>query len=117
MYTAYDSSGTAVVTGTLSVNFSPVIQSTGDVEIDGSWEFDPVVSGAMLGNQIGRGNYKGIVYPDSSFMIDTHAGWADNNFVLSGKPLYEGATRFGGTWQQLLFVGLVAEGTFSAVEK
>jgi hypothetical protein len=115
-YTAYDSTGAVVVTGTMTLRFSAPKQGTHETDVDGTWAFHSVLPGDTRGNQTGRGELKGMVNADSSFLIDTHPGFADNNFLLHGAPLFEGIHSFEGSWEQIGFVGVVESGTFKATE-
>jgi hypothetical protein len=105
-YEGYDSKGTLVVTGVITLSYAD------SVTITGEWAFEKVGPSDGIGPQIGAGLLSGMAHgPEIS--INLNPGWADNNVILSGK--IEG-DRIQGKWTWVTFVGPTTEGTFTATK-
>ena len=106
-YQAYDTLGTLIVKGSLSLNFLATNQ------IEGSWRLNQIVQRENIGNQIGAGKLIGNV-ENSKIMINLNPQWTDNNVHLIGT--IKGDT-IQGKWYYSTFVGAVNWGKFLAVRR
>ena len=102
-YVGYDSSGRAVITGTLA--FIRVEETT----VSGSWDFEGPDG---YGPQVGSGTFEGS--RDGFFFdLNLNPGWADNNVYLHGE--WKNGT-YRGMWEYATFVGPTNTGRFAAVK-
>lgn len=101
-YTAYDTLGNAVVTGTMTIDASD------SSSVTGTWVLDSTAVHYRIGPQVGSGTLRGSLH-NGVLTVDLNPGWADNNVFLSGT--YSGST-YSGTWYYSTFVGTVSRGTF-----
>jgi hypothetical protein len=116
-YTASDSLGVMLVTGTLEVKFGEDADASGDVAISGTWQLQQSGNGAQVGPQTGSGNLEGSVDGQGSLWINLNPDWADNNVFLAGGFSGERFADFEGTWSYSTFVGPVAGGNFKATRE
>lgn len=115
-YTAYDSTGTAVVEGELSLNYVEADpEASHPYEIEGRWDLERASEPAEnIGPQTGTGNLVGRVYEDDRIRINLNPNWNDNNIMLEGAFTDE---RFGdieGQWKYFTFAGEANGGQFEA---
>ena len=103
-YKAYDSSGTLVVEGWMTL----AIQDT--ARITGAWHLTKVDDPQNIGPQLGDGELVG-EFHDGSVLINLNPGFADNNVFLSGQFA---ADTFSGTWNWSGFAGILNRGNFQA---
>ena len=104
-YTAYSSSGTAVVTGTF------IVRGDGR-DFTGTWATELLQPSANVGPQVGTGELRGTWDTEGqSIFFDMNPGWADNNVFLMGEPIGDALS---GTWSHSTLLGEVAGGTFLA---
>jgi hypothetical protein len=106
-YTSYDSSGTPLVTGWLTMNFSD------SVTISGEWHFKPINNPKNIGPQTGDGNLVG-GFRNEQVWIELNPQFRDNNLQLSGT--FHG-DRYSGQWMWISFVGITNAGSFEAIKK
>lgn len=115
MYTGRDSTGSAVVTGTLTLLFWNMDFPT---EILGSWKFDRVGDGEV-GPQAGAGDLHGTVDAEGNFQINLNPAIADQNVFLTGR--FEADMRylkdFQGRWRYETLSGTRSAGSFKAAVK
>jgi hypothetical protein len=114
-YTAFDEGGTIVVTGTLRIEQLPSDVASEPDRLRGSWTLEATSS--EVGPQDGQGALAGTLedtIEGPTFSIDLNPGMADDNVLLNGRIVDEGA-RLEGTWQHLGFAGPLAAGRFEAV--
>ena len=104
-YTAYTSSGTAVVTGTF------IVRGDGR-DLTGTWATELLQPSANVGPQVGTGELRGSWDVEGqSVFFDMNPGWADNNVFLVGEPTGDALS---GTWSHSTLLGPVAGGQFLA---
>ncbi len=106
-YTAYDSSGIAVVSGWLELAPKDSVQFTGE------WHFKEVAKSHPVGPQIGDGELIGGIDGDAMW-ISLNPQWRDNNVFLNGT--LEGTT-YSGQWVWSTFAGPTTGGEFTAMKK
>ena len=102
-YTAYDSSGAALVEGTLSFSIK-------DSSITGSWHLSAIGNAQNIGPQVGFGEMRGGIYT-GEIRLNLNPRMVDNNVFLFGQ--FEG-NGFHGEWMWLTFSGWTNAGTFKA---
>lgn len=102
-YTAYNSSGSQIVTGWMTINF--------DFEnnITGEWHFSAIGSPENIGPHTGDGELVG-GKDDGIIWINLNPDWADNNVFLMDTVDDE---IFSGQWQYTGFPGIINSGTFT----
>ena len=105
-YRAYDTSGTIVVEGWLTLT---IIDST---NVQGEWHFTKVGNPANIGFHYGDGVLRGAFY-HAGLSVGLNPNYIDNNVVLFGT--YDGNS-YVGTWQWIGFPGVLNHGTFEAVK-
>jgi hypothetical protein len=103
-YTSYDSSGTAVVAGWLTMDLSDSSAVTGE------WHFRPIGDPERIGPQTGAGELAGGFY-DDQLSVDLHPGWIDSNILLCGTLEDDDYT---GEWMWISFTGITNSGAFEA---
>jgi hypothetical protein len=106
-YTSYDSSGTPLVTGWFTMDFSD------SVTISGEWHFRPIGNPKNIGPQTGDGRLVGGVR-NGLVWVELNPQWVDNNLQLSGTLQGD---RYSGRWMWLSFVGNTNAGSFEAIKK
>jgi hypothetical protein len=93
-YKAYDTLHAVVAEGTLSL-----FRDGGTVT--GHWSFDDGRSGELVGTANGN-----------DLVLNLNPHYIDNNLFLLGTLTLD---TFAGTWEQIGFPGVMAQGTFIAV--
>ena len=114
-YTAYDEAEAAVVTGTLRIEVFPSDVANEPSHLRGGWSLD--ATSGDVGPQDGEGVLVGTLadtIEGPGFSINLNPGIADDNVILDGRMVDEGA-RLEGTWQHVGFAGALAAGRFEAV--
>jgi hypothetical protein len=106
-YTSYDSSGTPLVTGWFTMNFSD------SVTISGEWHFKPIDSPKNIGPQTGDGNLLGGVH-NGQVWVELNPQFVDNNLQLRGTLQGD---RYFGRWIWTSYVGVTNAGSFEAIKK
>lgn len=106
-YTSYDSGGTALVSGWLTINVSD------STSISGEWHFTAVQSPAGIGPQTGDGKLVGGINNDQVW-IELNPQVRNNNLQLNGT-LAQG--QFVGQWTWISYSGIANQGTFKAARK
>jgi hypothetical protein len=107
-YTAFNSSGVAVVQGTLDL----FIAWRG--LIIGSWHLEAIGDPGQVGPQIGEGVLQGNTYPNDSLSIGLNPYLIDANVYLEGTM---SDSAFSGQWFYYGFPGLLSQGTFTAFRR
>ena len=104
-YTAYSTSGSAVVSGTFQVRAE-------GRDFTGSWATVLLEPNAEVGPQVGTGELRGSWdIEGQSIHFDMNPGWADNNVFLVGTPEGDGLR---GTWSYSTLLGHRTGGEFVA---
>ncbi len=106
-YHAYESDGSLVVAGTLTM------VSADSASINGTWDLKQVHASDQIGPQVGSGKLAGSVH-EGTIWVNLNPSWKDNNVFLQGTV--EG-DRISGNWSWSTFIGRTAGGTFEAVKK
>ena len=104
-YTAYDTAGTLVVDGWLTL----IVRDSSHV--NGEWHLARVNNGQNIGPQTGDGLLAG-EFDHGTLLINLNPGYADNNVFLSGQF---NAHIYSGSWNWSGFPGVLNRGTFQAV--
>ncbi|MFC1725081.1 hypothetical protein ACFL4T_05600 [candidate division KSB1 bacterium] len=108
LYTGYDSTGVAIVSGKLIIDFLE------KGELEGQWELSRISTNTdNIGPQLGKGRHIGHVENDTAW-IALNPDFADNNVGLSGRL---DKNEFKGKWTYSSFIGLTNWGTFMAVKR
>jgi hypothetical protein len=102
-YLAYDSTGTPIVRGWLTLILH------GD-SVSGEWHFNPVGTPTNIGPQIGDGNHLGTVR-NGKLIVELQPMYRDNNLSLVGTL---SASTYAGEWTWISFIGPTNHGTFVA---
>lgn len=105
-YTAYDSTGTKIVTGWMKIEFDD------SVNVSGEWKFDKIGNPENIGPQVGSGKLVGM-YDEPQISINLNPNWADNNVFLHGEY---GEDKIEGEWMYTGFPGVINRGEFKAVK-
>ena len=103
-YTAYDSGGAPVVTGTIT------LVNRDSTNLTGRWDLRAADGAGNIGPQTGRGLLAGSTADGIS--IDLTPGFADNNVILVGT--FE-EDEISGTWHWITFIGETARGRFEMI--
>jgi len=103
-YQAYDSLGTLIVSGVLSMNLADTDQ------VSGSWQMSNLNNRQDIGPQTGSGKLSGTLN-DSQLVIDLNPDFRDNNVILSAM---NSSGSFEGKWTWISFIGPTNWGTFKA---
>lgn len=106
-YTSYDSSGTPLVTGWFTMDFSD------SVTISGEWHFKPIGNPNNIGPQTGDGRLVGGVR-NGLVWVGLNPQVVDNNIQLSGTLQGE---RYSGRWIWFSYAGSTNAGSFEAIKK
>lgn len=111
-YTAYDSSGTAVVKGTLVLDFRKAdAKGRNRFLLEGTRDLEQVGAVAYAERHVGEGPLSGSVGEDGSVWIDLTPRVEDSNVILRGE--FEGR-RLEGQWRYVGFAGTRESGRFEA---
>lgn len=92
-YSAFDSLGTKITTGTLTLLLD-------GERITGAWRFTDGRSGDLVGSVS-----KGVI------SLNLNPKFIDNNLILRGTLA---GNVFSGVWQHIGYPGVMAQGTFTA---
>jgi len=103
-YTAYDSSGVPLVSGTFNLYI------TDSSNVGGDWHFRKVGNSQNTGPQYGDGELAG-GFSHGLLAINLNPKYVDNNVFLSGQY---SATKYSGTWSYTGFPGVLNRGSFQA---
>lgn len=103
-YTAYNPAGTAVVEGSLSLEFKDA------VHITGGWHLFKIGNDENIGPQVGFGELTGTV-ENGNLYINLNPKFVDNNVFLTGTIVQD---TIRGTWTWETFAGATARGAFKA---
>jgi len=95
-YSASDTLGTIVTTGTIAIYQK-------DSQLNGPWRFDDGRSGNLKGTISGAQVY-----------IDLNPQFVDNNLILRGTLV---GNSFSGSWSHFGFPGELARGSFIATKQ
>ena len=114
-YTGYDSKGTKIIAGLLSITSAEPkrINSVDTIELKGTWQLDKVGNPERIGPQVGSGDFYGSLV-NGEVRIGLNPNMNDNNVNLAGK-IENG--RFSGEWSYSGFAGRLNQGTFEATKK
>lgn len=116
-YTAYDSTDSPVVRGTLWLNY---VETGSDVEhpyqVEGHWRLQKVVAEAEVGPQTGTGRLRGLIDEEGTVRIDLNPNFDDNNVILRGAFTEEQLGDIAGEWTHHTFAGVARGGTFEAMQ-
>lgn len=104
-YTGYDSTGTAIVRGWLTLNLRD------ENIIDGEWRLEKIGEPGLIGPQLGTGTLAGGV-SDGRMWFDLQPQFRDNNIDIIGTI---DGSEFRGRWHWITFSGITNSGTFVAV--
>ena len=106
-YSGYDSQGTLIIRGALTIMREDTLRVTG------TWKFEAAIrdSLGMFGPQVGSGNLVGSIHGDN-IGLNLNPNYVDNNVLLAGTISYWGIS---GTWEYVGFPGVLNRGTFRAV--
>jgi hypothetical protein len=105
-YKAYNSKGSLVVAGTIT------LAVTDGGTMSGRWTLECVAPGEKVGPQTGTGTLSGTIQ-GTTVTINLNPGWVDNNVFLSGSLDKD---RLSGTWMWSTFVGSTSQGGFEAIK-
>jgi hypothetical protein len=103
-YMAYDTIGTPVVGGWMTIN----IQDS--THVTGKWHFNKINNPLKIGPHTGEGNLIG-GFDNGQLHINLNPNYIDNNVFLSGKIQ---TTNYSGIWVWSGFPGPLNKGTFIA---
>jgi len=104
-YTAYDTIGTPIVSGWMTINIQDSTQVTGE------WHFNKVNDPHNIGPHTGDGNFAG-GFDNGRLYINLNPNYIDNNVILNGEFQ---TTTYSGTWIWSSFSGISNRGNFQAV--
>ena len=119
-YTAFDSTGQALVEGTLRMAFIPNDVATVPHSLRGSWALEAKQRGARTGPQVGAGELEGTVDwedHEERIRINLNPEIADNNVLLVGAYADDESGDFSGRWFHEAYTNEPARlpgGTFEA---
>ena len=106
-YTAFDSTGTAVVSGWFTM------VKLDSISFSGEWHFKQIAESHELGPQVGIGSLVG-GNQGTVVWINLNPQMADNNVFLQGKLMDD---VYKGEWMWSTFIGPTTGGRFTAVRK
>jgi hypothetical protein len=105
VYTAYDSTGTAIVEGELDITFKKVEDDDNRFHLEGTWDLRQIRDTKRpIGKQTGEGDLRGNVREDSRAWITLNPNIADDNVTLRGKFEGESLDRLQGEWSYMSWV-------------
>ena len=106
-FTSYDTSGTTVAKGWMSIT------APDSSTISGEWHFDAIGEPARIGPQIGDGKLVGGLN-GQKIWIELHPEVRNNNLQLNGVL---SGDRLSGQWTWISNEGMANQGTFQAIRK
>ena len=105
VYTAYDSTGTAIVEGELDVTFEKVEDEDNRFHLEGTWDLKQVrETECPIGKQTGEGELRGTVRENGRAWIHLNPNIEDDNVTLQGKFEGDGLDRLQGEWSYMSWV-------------
>ena len=107
VYTSYDSLGTIIAKGWLTINFND------SAYVKGEWKINKVGNPQRIGPQIGDGKLVGSFLEDK-LHIELNPNIVDNNLGLIGN--LDGDI-YRGTWEYSSFIGITNWGRFEAISQ
>ena len=119
-YTAYDSTGQALVEGTLWLASTPSDVSNIPDRLTGSWDLEAKQRDAKTGPQVGEGELEGTVSleeGEEEIQINLNPHIADDNVFLVGTYINDESGDFVGRWFHEAYTNEPAKlpkGTFKA---
>lgn len=104
-YTGFDSTGSVIVRGTISIT------KKDSVSLTGRWELQSPGNLQNIGPQTGSGTFAGSIFHDSTVSINLNPQMSDNNVFLYGSyhDIY-----ISGKWAFSTLTGETNKGTFVA---
>jgi len=106
-YTGYDSSGTVIAQGWLSID------TTVPTRVTGKWHLEERTTRTDIGLQSGDGTLEGSLQ-DTLLFVDLHPQMRDNNVMLYGRF---STAAYRGRWDWVTIIGVTNRGTFEAIRK
>jgi|WetSurMetagenome_2_1015567.scaffolds.fasta_scaffold44441_2 hypothetical protein len=106
-YMAYDTTGTPMVSGWMTINIQDSTHVTGE------WHFNKLNNPLNIGPQTGEGNLIGL-FDNGQLHINLNPDYIDNNVFLIGKIQ---AVTYSGTWNWSGYPGLINRGNFQATRQ
>ncbi len=102
-YTAYDSTGAAIVQGTLRIDFREVedegcSRHCNRYLLEGTWDLEQIGDADRIGQQVGEGELRGSVREDGRAYVNLNPNIEDDNVTLRGMFESEGLDRLEGEW-------------------
>jgi hypothetical protein len=104
-YKSYDSSGSALVNGWLT------IVTADSATVSGEWHFDAIGTPERIGPQTGDGKLVGGIN-GAKVWIELNPSVRNNNLQLNGTLVRD---RLSGQWTWISYDGIRNQGTFEAV--
>lgn len=105
-YRAYDTNGTLIIQGWMTLNTSD------SAHVRGEWHFNKVGNPSNIGPHFGDDSLSGGFY-QSRLSLNLNRQFADNNVILIGEITN---LSFKGDWKWIGFPGQLNHGTFEAVK-
>lgn len=117
IYTAYDSTGTAVVEGELDVTFEKADDEGNRFRLEGTWTLQQIEdTNRPIGKQTGVGGLRGTVRENGRVWLNLNPNIQDDNVTLQGEFEGEDLSRLQGMWSYSSWVP-VNGGPFEAGAK
>lgn len=110
LYTASDSTGAAVVGGTIAIDWADASS------LVGSWNLKMTGISQNVGPQVGNGSLHGMVAGEE-IAIALNPFEMDNNVTLTGTFSDVARLNISGRWAWTTTSGLTAEGTFTLIRR
>lgn len=105
VYTAYDSTGTAIVEGELDVTFEKAEDDDNRFHLEGTWDLQQVRDTKRpIGKQTGEGELRGNVREDGRAWINLNPNIEDDNVTLRGEFEGKSLERLQGEWSYMSWV-------------
>lgn len=99
VYTAYDSTGAAVVEGELHITFEKVEDDENRFHLEGTWSLQQIENTKRpIGKQTGGGELRGNVRQNGRVWMNLNPNIQDNNVTLQGGFEGERLDRLQGAW-------------------
>ena len=116
-YTAYDSTGQAVVKGQLRLTFEQLGDDEDTFELDGAWDLQQIrKTKRPIGKQTGQGELRGTIYRNGRVEMDLYPELVDASVSLRGEFQGERRDHLKGEWSYRSWA-LVNGGKFEAMAK
>jgi len=105
VYTAYDSTGTAIVEGELDVTFEKVEDDDNRFHLEGTWDLQQTGNTKRpIGKQTGEGELRGNVRENGRAWINLNPNIENDNVTLRGEFEGESLDRLQGEWLYMSWV-------------